>query len=146
MYDLFYLLTRSLFLPTFLNLIPMGRQPGRGESSSQATGAVTANPCGTADGRQGNQGATRTRSELSRPRTAVRARLSLARGGLATGSLMAGAMASAVSTSPSVACGQAAQAAEKARTTAGETTQLQGDPSCGGQGQREKGVLKNLPV
>jgi hypothetical protein len=81
---------------------------------SQASGTVAANACGTPDGRQRDEGATRTRTELSHARTAVRARVSLARGGMATGGLMAGGVARALSCRSPVACGQAAEATQTA--------------------------------
>jgi len=60
---------------------------------------------------------------------------------MAGSSIVAGGVARAISPSPSVASGKAAEAAETAGTTAGETAQTQGGPSCG-QGQREEGCLQ----
>ena len=88
--------------------------------------------------------ATWTRPELSHPRTAVRARCRVARGGMATSGAVARRVACAVSSGLSLVCGKAAEAAKAAGTAARETTQLQGGPSCG-QRQGEKDGLKTYP-
>jgi hypothetical protein len=122
-----------------------GRQPGGGQPPCQAGGAVAAQACGPPEGWQGDERASRTRAELSDPRTLAPDRGSLAGGGLAASGPVARALAAALSPGSSTACGKAAAAAQTAGTTAGQTAQTQGGSSCGAR-QRQTGGLKNLPV
>ena len=92
----------------------------------------------------GTKGPRGRDTPLCDPRSAVLACLRLARGGVAASGVVARAVAAAVSCRAQAVAGKGAQATETAGTTTGETAQAQGGPPCG-QGQREKGGLKNLP-